>query len=186
MDPQIIEPDRTDTRRGPRTSLFVMAVMYAGNASAPVKLRDVSAGGALVEGALIPTPGTKISLRRGSLVVTGEVAWQKDGRAGLSFDTRVSVGDWLPSAKVPAAQQRVDEAVQQIKSSMLGRAPGAISLPLESVPVTASELRGLRRAIESLADDLSDDPAVVARHAAALQTLDLAVQILSRLVADRD
>lgn len=159
-----------------------MATLYAVTGSSPVKVRDMSAGGALVEGGVIPPPGTYVRLCRGSLAVTGKIAWCKGARAGLSFNSTVTPEEWLP-AGAPAPQQWVDEVVQQAKGSMLHRAPVAGLEPIAPTPVTALELTRLRRAIEDLAEDLADDPAVVARHAAKLSTLDLATQLLTKVAA---
>jgi hypothetical protein len=50
---------------------------------------------------------------------------------------------------------------------------------------TALDFRRLARAIDALADELADDPAVVARYGTKLQALDMAGQAL-RKVADLD
>jgi hypothetical protein len=177
----IMDMDITSTRREPRKSMFVMATLYAATGSAPVKVRDMSSAGALIEGGVIPAPGTTIRLCRGSLSVTGKVAWSKEARAGLSFDSTVSPDDWLPTGKAPAPQQRVDEMVQQVKGSMGNQAAITAPLSVEPASVTALELTRLRRAIEELADDLAEDDAVLARHGAKLQTLDHAAQLLRKL-----
>ncbi len=52
---------------------------------------------------------------------------------------------------------------------------------VEPAAVTALEVAALLRSIESLAEDLADDPAVVAKYGPKLQTLDLAAQILGKL-----
>lgn len=179
---QILKSEEKDTRRAPRKSMFVMATLYAATGSAPVKVRDMSAGGALIEGGVIPPAGTKVRLCRGSLSVTGTIAWFKEARAGLSFDSSVSPDQWLPAGP-PAPQLRVDEVVQQVKASIVNPAPFAAPASVEPTPVTALELTRIRRAIEELADELADDPAVVAKHAAKLSTLDLAVQILRKITA---
>lgn len=164
--------------------MFVMATIYAGTGSAPVKVRDMSSGGALIEGAVIPSPGTEVRLCRGSLNIMGEVVWCKDARAGLRFESNVSVADWLPSGRAPAAQQRVDELVQQAQASKIVHAAPADD-PLKPREVTALELTRLRRAIESLAEDLAEDKAIMERYASKLQTLDLAAQALRKLAAER-
>ena len=182
-DPQMTDSLARVERREQRKSMFVMATLYAVTGSAPVKVRDMSAAGALVEGAVIPAPGSKVRLSRGSLSVTGSIAWCKGARAGLSFDSTVSPDDWLPTG-TPAPQQRVDELVQHIKSSIAGGLPEASPLLPQSPFVTAIEVDTVRHAIEDLADDLADDPDVIARHAEKLSTLDLAAQVLKKLAAE--
>lgn len=183
---QIAEPIQHDGRREPRKSMFVMATIYAAAGSAPVKVRDLSSRGALIEGAVIPPAGTRVRLCRGSLSIGSEVVWANEGRAGLLFDSRVSVADWLPSVRALAAQQRVDEVVQQTKASQtVHAAPAAVPLTFAPCEFSALELTGLRQAIESLADDLASDPSVLERHASKLQTLDRAAQVLRKLTAER-
>ena len=178
------ESDRGDARREARKSMFVMATLYAATGSAPVKVRDMSPGGALIEGGVVPAPGTNVRLCRGSLSVTGKVTWTKEARAGLSFDSTIRPDAWLPTSRAASPQQRVDEAVQQVKASMLDPAPLAAPTSTEPTPTTALELTRLRRAIEDLAEDLADDPALLARHAPKLQALDLASQILRKLASE--
>lgn len=173
-----------DARREQRTSLFVMATIYSAAGSAPVKIRDMSSRGALIEGAVIPPAGTEVRICRGSLSVISQVAWSKEGRAGLLFGSTVSVSDWLPGGRRPAHQERVDRMVQEVRALGVAAASPAAAVATGSSQVTALELTELRQAIEALADDLADDPAVLERHASKLQTLDLTAQILRKLAAE--
>lgn len=172
-------PTDCDARRESRTSLFVMAALYSDAGSWPVKVRDLSSAGALIEGGTIPPPGTNIRLCRGSQSILGQIVWSRSERAGVRFETSVSVNEWLPGNRASRPQQRVDDLVQQIKSS-------SVETPvhpqnMKSAEVSAAELTRLRIAVESLAEDLSADPDVVRRHMAKLQTLDLTAQMLRKL-----
>lgn len=51
--------------------------------------------------------------------------------------------------------------------------------------VSGGDLLRLTETIESLAEDLIDDSAVAERHLLKLQVLDLAVQTLRKLAAER-
>jgi hypothetical protein len=165
--------------------MFVMATIYDDTGSAPVKVRDMSTSGALIEGPVIPTPGTQVRLSRGSINVTGKIAWSRNGRAGLTFASGVSVSDWMPNGRAPSAQQRVDEVVQQAKAGRNAGAEPSTSIPqLPSSRPTALELALLTRAVEALANDLADDPAFVERYGPRLQTLDLVAEALRRLATD--
>ena len=95
------------------------------------------------------------------------------------------MSEWLPNAGAGAPQQRVDELVMEAKASLIDRAPKVAPVSLQAPRVTALDLTRLRHAIESLADALSEDPGVVARHASKLQALDLASQLLRKLAAER-
>lgn len=121
MQAQALDNRAADARASPRTNLFLAAALHAPRYSAPVRVRNMSATGALVEAAAVPDAGTEIRLVRGSLAIPGEVAWSAAGRCGLHFSSLVSVHEWM----VPPAnreQQRVDDAVRLFKA-------GAIPLP---------------------------------------------------------
>lgn len=186
MTVELKQPLPVDARQEQRTSIFVMATLYADSGSWPVKVRDLSSGGALVEGAVLPLPGSQVRLGRGALNVIGEIMWCRGGRAGLQFEASLSVDDWLPGQRVNAHQQRVDEMVQQVKSSATKK-PMSVDLQrtFQSRGVSSAELTQLRLAIDSLAQDLADDSHVIARHAEKLQTLDLVAQALAKLTGER-
>lgn len=175
----------SEALREPRTNVFVMTAIYGEAGSTPVKVRNVSPGGALIEGAVIPPPGSRVRLCRGSLSVTAEIAWSENGRAGLHFESAVGVADWLPGGRAMRHQQCVDEMIQQVRASPFVPIPPDDCRGFQPSKVTAVELGRLTEAIESLAEDLVGDPAVMKRHMLKLQALDLAAQTLRKLAAER-
>lgn len=185
MTPEPAAAFGCEAQREPRTNVFVMAAIYAEAGSTPVKVRNVSPGGALIEGAVIPPPGSQVRLCRGSLSVTAEIAWSEDGRAGLHFESAVCVADWLPGGRATRHQQWADEMIQQVKAPHLVPVAGGARPESQPDEVSAVELTRLTEAIESLAEDLVRDPEVVKRHMLKLQTLDLAAQTLRKLAAGR-
>jgi hypothetical protein len=181
------QPAKSETRLTARTNLFVMAVICAGLSSEPVRVRNLSTSGALVEGAVLPQPGTQVRLCRADLDVEGEVMWCKDGRAGLQFGSSVIVADWLPQGSAKAGQQRVDRLVQKLKSDGLSASPSSVAIgENDRKDFSAQELNHLRKAVESLAEDLAADAAIVEHHSSKLQTLDIVAQALGKLAASRD
>src|SRR5687768_8991878 len=96
----------------PRTSMFVLASMTAETVSGPVKIRNLSPDGALIEGAALPRLDEHLAIRRGELAATGRVIWCDGGKAGLRFDHYVDVAAWLPAGP---PQQQVDQAFHAIK-----------------------------------------------------------------------
>ena len=176
-----------ECRAHPRTSMFVMATMSAPSASGPIRIRNMSLGGAMIEGAPLPPIGDPLHLRRGELAVTGYVVLCREGRAGMRFDCAVQVSDWLPSAAA-CGQQRVDQTFQALKAEAAGTAPTAPVAPAapplapaRPAPVAPAELVRTAAAIDELADVLAEDMDVVMRHGGRLQVLDLAGQVLRRL-----
>lgn len=170
-------------RHEPRTSLFVMATLYADSGSWPIKVRDMSSVGALIEGAVIPLPGTSVRVARGTLSAKGEIVWCRGLRAGLRFDARLSVSDWLPGGRTKPHQHRVDELLQEVREGLKAGAPPTQTL--QSKDVSGKDLLELEAAIVSLAEDLAADADVVLRHVHKLQTLDLAAQTLRKLAIGR-
>lgn len=165
-----------DTQRAyPRTSMFVLASMAATSVSGPIKIRNMSAGGALIEGAALPPVGEHLSLARGTLSVAGMIVWREGGRAGLRFDHHVEVGAWLPAG---ARQQQVDQTFHELKSGLPLTAPPAT--PDGTAPITVADLLEAAKALDLLADALAEDARVIVSHSTKLQALDIAAQLLRR------
>jgi hypothetical protein len=156
--------------------MFVLATMTAETVSGPVKIRNMSAEGALIEGPALPRLSEHLSLRRGELAASGQVIWSAGGRAGLRFDHDVDVAAWLP---VGGRQQQVDQTFHAIKNGL----SNVVSLPVAlagTSPLDKSELLDAATALDALADALAEDAGVVAGHLARLQALDVASQMLRR------
>lgn len=167
-----------DNARAVRTNVFVMATLYSESSSAPVKIRNLSPSGALIEGMLIPSKGTPLSLRRGSLNVAGAVAWTNNGRAGVEFEAPTSVGPWLPGGEKMLKQGRIEAIIHGAKEQLLPSARAALPRP---GPITQTEIEKSRDMLQALADSLVDDMNVVLHHGDQLQSLDFAIQVLGRL-----
>jgi len=56
-----------------RSNIFVMATIYAPGGSTPVRVRNMSRTGALVEAPVLPAAGSRVRLSRGSLTVVGDI-----------------------------------------------------------------------------------------------------------------
>ena len=169
----------------PRTNMFVMAALVTGHTRETVKVRNMSASGALVEGPTLPHPGTPCLLNRGEIALEAEVVWMKFGKAGLRFARRADVAQWLPSGR--RSQSDVDDAVRQAKAAQAATVQAHASpAPPPAAPLFATELSRedvgqTAAAIEQLADQLAGDPEVVARYMTKLQSLDIAAQTLRKL-----
>src|SRR5688500_15485838 len=163
-------------RTHPRTSMFVLASMAAETVSGPVKIRNMSPDGALIEGAALPRLGEHLSLRRGDLAAAGRVVWCEGGRAGLRFDHYVDVAAWLPAG---SRQQQVDQAFHAIKNGLTNVVPLPVP-PVATSPIGKSDLLDTATALETLADALAEDAGVIASHSTRLQALDIAAQMLRR------
>ena len=170
---------RTDGRR----NIFVVAALYCSQESSPVRIRNMSRSGALIECAVVPPAGTQVRLSRGSRSVSGIIIWQRDDRAGVQFDSAVAVEDWMPGGR-PTRQQRVDAIVESCRTreippadlaepSFAAAAPGLSGL--------VSQLVEIKQALYAAAEALAEDPAIARAHAGALQEIDISVHKLEKL-----
>lgn len=171
-------------RRTERTHLFLVAALSFARASTPVRVRNLSATGALVEGASLPPAGTAVFLRRGEREAAGTIIWLEPGKAGLRFAGLVDVQAWLP-AKGSKRQTEVDRIAFGLKHSTPPTAaiaappPGPSAMPVGAV---VAELMALRADLERLGDKLAGDAVVLASHP-EVQFLDAAGQRIARIVA---
>ena len=166
--------------RAPRKNIFLTATLLVGGMGRPVRVRNLSASGALVESANLPETGNTAVLQRGSLRAECTLVWQSGGRGGLHFARPIDLADWIPGssldcpveidrdvAAAPPALARDADAPAAIESGLLRRA--------------ADELAFVSRRLEALGSDLTDDIHVVMRHTTSLQEIDLSMQILGHL-----
>lgn len=182
MAPAGHQQPTSEARTAPRTNMFIGAVLQGADFSAPVRIRNLSVAGALVEGAALPEVSTLVRLVRGGLAVPAQVVWSDEGRCGLRLLSTVLVSDWLAS---PAhhEQQRIDGVVHLAKAGATQFPVGGPRPDLPRPSQLAHDLRTVGRLVETLSDALADDDELVSRHGRVLQNLDVVVQTISA-VAD--
>jgi hypothetical protein len=167
-----------------RSNIFVTATLYAIGGSTPVRIRNLSPSGALVEAAVLPPSGSAMRLSRGSLSVAGQVIWVAGPKAGLHFASGVAVADWLPHGNRGNGQQLVDELVHQARLGTISAPTPADPPPGPStIAATADELRAYQEMLERAGDDLAADRSIAARYVTALQLIDGVAQALAKLAA---
>lgn len=174
-------PRQLEGRSDQRTNVFVSAALYYDDNACPAKVRNLSEFGALIEASVLPPPGTRIRLCRGNLAVSGKVVWQRVGKAGLRFDSAITIVDWLPN-RACRHQSRVDDMVHHFK---MGSAAGEVSAPkaLHSSPPGLHQLATITLSIEQIGDALAGDPHIISNHSWTLQQLDLAAQQLRHILS---
>jgi hypothetical protein len=172
----------SDARKDTRVSLYLAASLYCDGCSSPVKIRNISPTGALLESATSCPAGALVQLVRGSLIVHGLVAWSDHGRCGVNFSGSIDVQKWC-APPGNAEQERVDEIVRVVKA-------GAVPLPVSTASKDLADSANqafsgdLQRVAELLArvgDRLAKDGIVVAQYATELQNLDIAMQVIATL-----
>jgi hypothetical protein len=174
-------PTELEARSPPRSSMFLAAVLRAGDEHASVKVRNMSPNGAMLETSLVPPPGTNVHLIRGTLIAQGTIIWSSSHRCGLRFSCRVAVKEWLAAPTTPE-QHRVDEIVSLVRAGEVSTASGVGNCDEPSSPRTdeqlVDDLRDVGRLMQDLEDDLASSKDTLARHEAKLQNLDIAMQMI--------
>lgn len=174
-----------DTRAAPRRNLYLAAILHAAQGGGPVKIRNMSDTGALIEASGLPPVGSNIQLVRGALHVGGHVVWASQNRAGVHFTSCIAVGDWQAQSG-NREQERVDRIVAIVQGGAIPfskiRRPTAVNEALVGPAQIRLDLERVRSMIDDLGEHLSCDPGTLERHAVKLQNLDIASQTLDVIV----
>lgn len=99
------ESSQTQNRRNRRSKVLMTATLELSGSALTVKLRNLSAEGALIEGDDLPVEGSKLVFKRLELSVPGRIAWVSDDRAGVTFNTKLAPEAMLHH--IPAPKPRV-------------------------------------------------------------------------------
>ena len=94
---------QSQNRRSRRSQVLLAAELVHAGASCPVKLRNLSADGALVESVELPVEGAEVVFRRNELTAAGRVVWVNGQYAGIAFDEKLNPEQVL--RHVPAPRQ---------------------------------------------------------------------------------
>jgi hypothetical protein len=73
-------------RRWSRQPMILAARLITVTNEYRVRIRDLSAGGARVQGEELPAQGTDVLLKRGEFETFGTIVWVHEGQAGIAFD----------------------------------------------------------------------------------------------------
>ena len=98
------EPDakaaaRPVVNRDPRQTLLRRGTLYWSGLAFPVRLRNISSGGAKIEAEQDLRPGTEVELDLGEAgFQMAEVRWSKDGSVGLRFADDFDIGSLAPAS----------------------------------------------------------------------------------------
>lgn len=99
------QSNNPQNRKTRRSNVLMSASLELSGTSLPVKLRNLSADGALVEGDKLPVEGASILFRKGDLSMPGNVAWVKGHQAGVAFAQNLNPDQLL--RHIPAPRPRV-------------------------------------------------------------------------------
>lgn len=189
MAERVETDDPQKQRTSPRARLFLSATIHFDRGSAAIRLRDLSVTGARIEGSRLPGVGASVQITRGALQENGTIVWRDPKGCGVRFDEPVDLDDWMPGL---AARDQivVDDMVATVRSGDAEILPFPSPLAPPPIPLNAmlpqrlaEELAYVGRLLESLGDDLCNEPLVVMRYAEKLQNLDISAQILGHVAA---
>lgn len=115
-DRQESEPEASSfTDREPRQRLLKSGTLYWSGISVPVRLRNISSGGARVEGERVLCPGAEVELDLGEAGFhVAEVRWSSDGQIGLRF-----AADFDLDSLAPASQPGAEPVPEVLKPAYL-------------------------------------------------------------------
>ena len=99
------ESSLTQNRRSRRSNVLLSASIEFSGTSIPVKLRNLSSEGALIEGDKLPVEGSEVVFRKSELSIPGRIAWVEGKRAGLGFAQKLAPEAVL--RHIPAPRPRV-------------------------------------------------------------------------------
>ena len=130
------QSNNTQNRKARRSNVLMSASLELSGTSLPVKLRNLSADGALVEGDKLPVEGASLMFRKGDLSMPGRVAWSKTRHAGISFAQPLLPEQLMrhvppPRARVapdfrrPGLRSRQSEEERRFGEAWLGKLPTA-------------------------------------------------------------
>jgi hypothetical protein len=165
------QPD-FDHRSQGRSNVFLAASLMLGSVPLPVRVRNLSASGALLDGNSLPPAGSIIRLVRGELSTDGQIAWQDHGQAGVRFSGAINVNAWVKRTG-HAGQQRIDEAIASLRSD----APPAVI----AEPVQPPSLSRISEELDAICERLAGSPLMVVELGGELVKLDTLAQTLRQL-----
>src|SRR5262245_31728624 len=99
------ESSPTQNRKSRRSNVLMSASLELSGTAVPVKLRNLSAEGALVEGEKLPVGGASVVFRKAALSMPGTVAWVKGRQPGGRFAQNLNPDQLM--RHVPAPRPRV-------------------------------------------------------------------------------
>jgi len=169
---------QSDNRSEGRSNVFLTAALETGAGSAPVRIRNLSSVGALVDGTSLPPVGAKVSLLRGHLSASGEIVWQEKTNCGIRFDHAINVIDWVQRPG-HSGQQRVDGIVAAIRNS------SHVPRELQQASEGDETLAEISRALDQICERLARVPNMSIEMGEELLKLDAIGQSLRKIATGK-
>ena len=91
----------TQNRQSRRSNVLLAATIEVSGSALPVKLRNLSTEGALIDGDDLPIEGSEVLFRRNEIKVKSRVAWVSGKQAGIAFHRPIPQEDVLRNIPSP-------------------------------------------------------------------------------------
>lgn len=95
----------SQNRRSRRSNVLLAASLEVCGTTLPVKLRNLSSDGALVQAEGLPVEGSEVLFRRNDLSIPSRVAWVHGNHAGVAF--RVELQPEVVLRNIPKPKPRM-------------------------------------------------------------------------------
>lgn len=171
MDPS------SDNRSEGRSNVFLSAALNMGTELIAVRIRNLSAHGALVEASTLPPVGSPVRLMRGSLQADGELVWKGAGQGGITFARNIDPEHWVKRVG-HGGQRRVDGVMSALRG--LGNIP-----PEASDVHNEQSIETISSALDQVCDELAATPGMSIELGEKLLRLDTIAQSLRRLATGK-
>jgi hypothetical protein len=100
------QSEGVQNRRSNRSPVLLSAAIELNGATLPVRLRNLSEEGALIEGDRLPHPGLPVFFERNGLRVRSRIMWVEGGFAGVKFEHPLEPEELL--RHVPRPRQKFE------------------------------------------------------------------------------
>lgn len=156
--------------------------MQVGGSTSTVRIRNLSATGAMVDSKDVPPLGKVVQIQRGPHTAVASVVWSAGSKWGLAFDSHIPVQEWISYGSGHKGQQRVDEIIASVRSGEAAGSAAARSSAASPNPTdAAAQIDLVGDTLLELAAELASIPAVVDQGLETLQKFDIARQKLTDL-----
>jgi PilZ domain-containing protein len=88
-------------RAAPRYTVLLCVRLLSARGDQPARLRDLSLGGAMIEGDNLPPPGASVVLQRRGFEAFARMIWADGRRAGLAFEQPLTEAQLLAQVTPP-------------------------------------------------------------------------------------
>jgi hypothetical protein len=147
-------------------------MLQSDTGSAAVRVRNVSALGALLQGKALPPIGTDVRLTKGDLSAFGVLTWKRGDQAGLRFVGNADVNGWIPNRKAEQSGSRISAK------------PASPSSPIARSRALAERLASVADLLADVLADIAADRAPTRATPKHVQQLESAIGLVHESIRE--